>query len=447
VTDKVNAREVVLDMLMEVIEGDRYSHKVLSNTLKNHQQLDKQERAFITRLFIGTVKVYLRLDYIVDQFSTIPTHKMKPFIRCLLRQGVYQILYMEQVPVSAACNEAVKLAKKRNFTKLSGFVNAILRNIARNVNTINYPDSSKNPIEYLSISYSFPKWLVSKIVEQYGFHSAQAMLASSLKEKETTIRCNEKKLSAVKLKAVLQEEGITVEDGLYLDYAFRIKNYDYLEKLDSFKQGFYAVQDVSSMLVCEVAGITEASLVLDVCSAPGGKSMHAAQVARKVIARDISDYKIGLIEENIRRLGYTNVETNVWDATKPDDTMIRQTDIVIADLPCSGLGVIGKKPDIKYKLTSEQLNELVILQRRILEIVQNYVKEGGVLIFCTCTVNKDENLGNREWFLHNFDFEADSIYDALPESLRSSEAKEGYLQLLQGIHDTDGFFISKFKKK
>lgn len=446
-TDKANAREVVLDMLMEVIEGDRYSHKVLSNTLKNHQQLEKQERAFITRLFIGTVKLYLRLDYIIDQFSTIPTLKMKPLIRCILRQGVYQILYMEQVPVSAACNEAVKLAKKRNFTKLSGFVNAILRNIARSINTISYPDPSKSPIEYLSVSYSFPKWLASKFVEQYGFNTAEAMIASSLREKETTIRCNNKKLSAERLKAVLQEEGLTVEDGLYLDYAFKIKNYDYLEKLDSFKQGCYAVQDVSSMLVCEVAGITEASLVIDVCSAPGGKSMHAAQVARKVIARDISDYKVGLIEENIKRLGYTNIETNVWDAIKLDDNMVRQADIVIADLPCSGLGVIGKKPDIKYKLTSEQLNELVVLQRKILEVVQNYVKVGGVLIFCTCTVNYDENINNRDWFLENFDFEADSIYEALPEPLRSSEAKEGYLQLLQGIHDTDGFFISKLIKK
>ena len=446
-TDKVNARQLVLDMLMEVIEGDKYSHMVLANTLKKHQQLDKQERAFITRLFVGTVKLYLRLDYIIDQFSSLPVSKMKPVIRCILREGVYQILYMEQVPASAACNEAVKLVKKRGFTNLSGFVNGILRNIARNAQSINFPDPTKEAAEYFSVYYSFPKWLVEMLLAQYGFDNVRAMLAASLEERQTSIRCNESKVSASDLKTILQDEGITVEDSPYLNYAFKIKNYDYLEKLDSFKQGFYTVQDVSSMLACHLAGIKSSDLVLDVCAAPGGKTLHAAQIAAKVIARDVSEYKVGLIEENIKRLGFTNVAAEVWDATRFDEGLKEKADIVIADLPCSGIGVIGKKPDIKYKLTKKQLDELYLLQRRILEVVQNYVKPGGILMFSTCTVNQDENIRNREWFLNNFSFDAVSIYEELPASLKMDSAMEGYVQLIQGIHDTDGFFISKFRKK
>jgi 16S rRNA (cytosine967-C5)-methyltransferase len=447
VTEHVNAREVVLDMLLEVLEGDRYSHTVLSQALKAHQQLEKQERAFISRLFTGTVKVYLTLDYVIDRFSTLPAGKMKPFIRNLLRLSVYQLQYMDQVPASAVCNEAVKLAKQRGFTRLSGFVNGVLRNIARNTAGISYPDRQREPVSYLEIAYSVPRWLVARLLEQYGFDAAETMLLASLREKETTIRCNRHKIAPDQLKELLQKEGVTVEDSEYLDYAFKIKDYDYLEKLNSFQQGYFTVQDVSSMLVCEAAEIKEGAFVVDVCAAPGGKALHAAESAGKVSARDLTEYKTKLIEDSIRRLGFTNVETRVWDATVSDEELLRKADVVIADLPCSGLGVIGKKPDIKYKLTQNQHKELVELQRNILETVQAYVKEGGVLIFCTCTVDPEENRDNREWFLKNFDFQAESLVPCLPQELREETAKEGYLQLIQGIHNTDGFFISKYRRK
>ena len=201
------------------------------------------------------------------------------------------------------------------------------------------------------------------------------------------------------------------------------------------------------MLVCEVAGIRERDYVVDVCSAPGGKALHAALTAGKVSARDLTEYKVNLIQENINRLGVTNVEPKVWDATQSDTAILGQADVVIADLPCSGLGVLGKKSDIKYKLTQNQHKELVQLQRIILDKVQEYVKTGGILIFSTCTVNREENLDNRDWFLQNYDYGAVDFNSLLPEQLRCETAEEGYLQLIQGIHDTDGFFISKFRKK
>ncbi|HKL79651.1 MAG TPA: 16S rRNA (cytosine(967)-C(5))-methyltransferase RsmB [Mobilitalea sp.] len=445
--DKVNAREIVLDMLLEVIEGEKYSHTVLNQNLRHYQELEKQERAFISRLFTGTVKIYLTLDHVINQFASIPVRKMKPLIRNILRLSVYQLMFMDQVPESAVCNEAVKLAKKRGFVKLSGFINANLRNIIRGSATITYPDKEIKPREYLEIMYSVPLWLVSKLLEQYSFDTVEAMLAASLKEKEITIRCNQSKLTPVQLKELLISEGVTVEDSEYLDYAFKIRDYDYLEKMKSFNQGYFAIQDISSMLVCQVAKISENDFVVDVCAAPGGKALHAAEKAKRVSARDLTEYKIHLVEENINRLGICNIETKVWDATELDQEIIGQADIVICDLPCSGLGVLGKKSDIKYKLTQNQQKELVELQRTILGVAQNYVKPGGILIYSTCTVNKDENLDNRDWFLKQYEFDPENLDAFLPDSLQNTETKAGYLQLIQGVHNTDGFFLARMRRR
>ena len=200
------------------------------------------------------------------------------------------------------------------------------------------------------------------------------------------------------------------------------------------------------MLVGEVSGAREEDFVVDVCAAQGGKSLHIAEIAGRVSSRDISQLKTKLIEENILRMGICNIETKVWDATISDPNIINKADIVIADLPCSGLGVLGKKIDIKYKLTQNQQKELVELQRKILDVASEYVKPGGILIYSTCTVNRNENLDNMEWFLANHNFTADSLDSYLPELLHSDTTCIGYLQLLQGIHPTDGFFICRMRK-
>lgn len=446
-TDQRNTREIVLDMLLEVIEGDKFSHTVLGNTLKRYQGLERMERAFISRLFAGTVKQYLTLDFVINSVASLPVRKMKPFIRNLLRLSVYQILYMDLVPESAVCNEAVKLAKKRGFSKLSGFVNAVLRNIIREKDRIEFPGPGKDLTAYLSIRYSVPDWLVGQLIFQYGSEKTEAMLSASLKEKETTIRCNLTKTDPVRLKEILAGEGVTAEEHPYLKEAFILKDYDYLEKLEAFRQGLFTVQDVSSMLVCEAAGIGKKDFVVDVCAAPGGKALHAAERAMRVSARDLTDHKVKLMNDNIRRLGITNVETKVWDATVTDPTVLHQADVLIADLPCSGLGVLGKKYDIKYKLTQNQQKDLIELQRKILSAVSEYVKPGGILMYSTCTVNMEENLGNMGWFLNNYDFATESLDPYLPPVLYSKSTMQGYLQLLQGIHPTDGFFLCRLRKR
>lgn len=440
-------REIVLDILLQVIDGEEFSHRALGRVLKHNQGKPKQERAFISRLFTGTVKHYLTLDYIIEQFSSLPVRKMKPLIRNLLRLSVYQIIFMDNIPASAVCNEAVKLAKKRGFSKLSGFVNANLRNIARMKDDIKYPDKDVDIKKYLSVRYSTPIWLVDMLLNQYASEQVELMLEASLNEKEISIRCNRMKTTPNELKEMLVGEGVTVIEHPYLTEAFIIKDFDYLESVKAFTDGLFAIQDVSSMLVGEVYGDGDKDFVVDVCAAPGGKTLHVAQKAGKVSARDLTDYKIKLIEENIHRMGITNVETKVWDATVIDAEIINSADAVIADLPCSGLGVLGKKYDIKYKLTQNQQKELVELQRKILHVVSEYVKPGGILIYSTCTVNHDENINNMEWFLDNYNFTAESLDNYLPEVLHSETTRVGYLQLLQGIHPTDGFFICRMRKE
>lgn len=446
-TDKVNAREIVLDMLMETFAGDKLSHNVLSSTLKRYQYLGRQDRAFISRIFIGSIKRCLTLDYVIDQFASIKICKMKPLIANLLRLSVYQIIYMDSTPASAACNEAVKLARKRGFDKLAGFVNGILRTISRNLQLIQFPDREKDPIQYLKVTYSVPEWLVVQLMNQYDYEHVDKILSSSLHERETSIRCNLNRITPDKLKAVLIGEGVTVEESAFFSYAFIIKDYDYLDSLEAFRQGLFTVQDLSSMLVAQTAGIKEGDYIIDVCAAPGGKAIHAAEKAGLVSARDISEYKLDLIRQNVERLNASRIETMIWDATKTDSDSLNKADIVFADLPCSGLGIIGKKPDIKYKLTQNQQKELIELQRKILSTVVDYVKPGGILMYSTCTINIHENLDNRNWLLDNFDFIPESLDEFLPDKLRGNTTKEGYLQLLQGIHPCDGFFIAKFRKK
>lgn len=448
-TSKVNVRELSLEVLVKVLEDGEYSSAVIGQVLTVYQYLEKQERAFFTRLCEGTIERALELDYILNQFSKVKVKKMKPVIRNILRMGVYQLKYMEQVPDSAACNEAVKLAQRKGFHNLKGFVNGVLRNVGRNLDKIAYPAKEENPLLYLSVRYSMPEWIVTLWITQYGLEQTETMLKAVFAERPTTIRCNCDKISVEELKEILSKEQVTVEDGVYVDTALRISDYNYLNKLESFRDGLFTVQDESSMLVALAAGIKEGNQIVDVCAAPGGKSLHAAELLHgtgNVSARDLTEQKISKIQENKRRLGVGNLDAIVWDATVKDENMEGKADIVIADLPCSGLGVMGKKNDIKYKASPEGIEELAKLQRQILQVVSSYVKTGGTLIYSTCTVNQTENEENMHWIEKELGFTLESLDSFLPQSLHNSTTKKGYLQLLPGIHTTDGFFLARFRK-
>lgn len=448
-TKAVTERELVLAVLMEVTRENTYSHIALRNVLEKYQYLDKKERAFITRVSEGTLEHMIEMDYIINQFSKVKVNKMKPVIRNIIRSAVYQLKYMDSVPNSAVCNEAVKLAVKKGFGNLRGFVNGVLRNIARSLDTISYPDKS-NVKEYLGVRYSMPEWILDLWLKEYNKETIETMLQDFQAEKPTTIRCNLHKISVEDLIAKLEAENVKVTKHPYLSYALNISDYNYLGELESFQDGDFTVQDISSMLVSEVAAPKQGDYIIDVCAAPGGKSLHLADKldgSGHVEARDLTEYKVSLIQENIERTGMTNIEAIQKDATQMDVDSKEKADVVIADLPCSGLGVLGKKTDLKYKTSPEGIENLVWLQREMLKAVHTYVKPGGTLVYSTCTISKAENMGNVAWFLKEFpEFQLADIRENLCDELKDVVQEKGCMQFLPGLQKSDGFFIAKFQR-
>lgn len=432
-TDGVSTREIILDILLAVTRDGEYSHLALSGTLSKYQYLEKQERAFITKVTEGTLEQMIKIDYIINSFSNIRVSKMKPVIRCILRSAVYQICFLDGVPDSAACNEAVNLAGKRGFRNLKGFVNGVLRNIARKKEQIVYPDERKQPQEAVSVQYSLPLWLVEQWETEYGMDKTKAMAKALLEEKPTAVRINLNQITKEELIKQLKSEGVDVTESKELPYALFLSGYDYLNKLSGFQEGCFYVQDISSMKVAETAEPKEGDVVLDVCGAPGGKSIHIAQMLQgtgQVITRDLTPSKVAKIEENIARCRVENMRAECADARVPDESLREKADIVIADLPCSGLGVIGRKKDIKYKMTPEKEQELVALQREILSVVPAYVKSGGTLVYSTCTIHKAENEENVQWLLENHrELHLESMQQIFPDETGN-----------------DGFFIAKLRK-
>ena len=433
-TNGVSVRELVLDILMEVNEKEQYSHLVIRDVLNKYQYLEKQERAFLTRLAEGTIEHMLEMDFVINSFSKVKVNKMKPLIRNLLRMSVYQLKYMDAIPDAAVCNEAVKLAKKRGFGQLRGFVNGVLRNIARELSHLQYPDEKLEPVRFLEVTYSVPAWMVEQWIKSYGYPKAKDICTSFLQEKPITIRTNLTRTTPEELEQRLQEEGVEVKRIERLPYAFEISGFDYLQALQSFEDGLFYVQDVSSMMVAEIAAPKQGDYIIDVCAAPGGKSSHLAEKLNgtgMVESRDLTEYKVALMEENIERHGLQNMKAVQMDATAYDVASVEKADILICDLPCSGLGVMGKKTDIRYKMTPEKQADLVQLQRQMLDTVHTYVKKGGTLVYSTCTIHEDENAGNVEWFVEKYsEFE-----------LISSE------QIFPGEEYHDGFFIAKLVRK
>lgn len=438
-------REIILDILMEVLEKNKYSHLVLSQALSKYQYLEKADRSFIKRIVDGTLEYRLQIDFVINSYSKTKVNKMKPVIRTILRMAVYQILYLDRVPDSAACNEAVKLAEKRGFYGLKGFVNGVLRTISREKGTLVFSDDS--------IRYSMPQWLLDLWKESMEEDVLHRMLQAFLEKRELMARFHLSQTSEEEILTSLQAQGVEAVPAAEGSDVFRLIGVDYLEGLEVFQRGWIQIQDVSSSLAGDAAGIQKGDFVLDVCGAPGGKALHAADLLAgtgTVVVRDLSDYKVSLIEENIERSGFDNVQAQVWDALELDPEMVEKADVVIADLPCSGLGIIGRKPDIKYNASPEKLAEVAALQREILSVVWQYVKPGGTLVFSTCTINRAENEENRDWILKNLPFEPQDISGRLGESFEAfsgQSVKEGYIQLLPGIHPCDGFFISVMKRK
>ena len=449
----VNEREVVLDMLLSLREG-KLSHTILKDTLDSYLYLDKSSRGFITRLYEGTIEKRLYLDYIIDGYSKTPVKKMKPIIMLLLEMAVYQLFFMDRVPDSAAINEAVKLAKKRGLAGLSGFVNGVLRNIARNKENIALPDKNKDLIKYLEIKYSTPKAVVEHFINDYGSEKTEEILEAFEEKRPLVARATKNREELIKK---LDAEGVRVSTDTIFPESLKILELDSLSYLESFEEGDFVLQDESSQFIGKIVSLPKGARVLDLCAAPGGKSLLFAGMEEvdEIISCDITENKTELIEENVRRIGASKIKTKMNDASLCNPDFVDGFDLVICDLPCSGLGVMGRKRDIKYNVTEDKIRELAKIQRTILENAVRYVKKGGRLIYSTCTMTKAENEENFTFISEFKGFSAVDFSDKIRGYVDRykdgerlvNEAKKGFIRLIPGELGTDGFFVSEYMRE
>lgn len=467
-------REIVLDTLLALEKDGEYSHRLIRAVLDKYDYLEGRDKAFIKRLTEGTVERQTELDYYLEHVSTVPVRKMKPLIRCLLRMSAYQLLYMDAVPDSAVCNEAVKLAAKKGFRNLKGFVNGVLRNLSRQKDRISLPDAGREPVSFLSVKYSTPPWLVELWLSQYGWDVTETLLEGLMQVHPVSLRFSTGLSEQERENRVerLRQAGAQVTENPYLPYIYSVERTDNISMLPGFGEGDFTVQDVSSALAVEAAEIRSTDFVMDICAAPGGKSILAAEKADRVLARDVSREKTSVIEENIDRMRAKNIQVQVFDATGLDEEYLEKADVVLMDVPCSGLGVMGKKRDIKYHVTPEGLRSLAELQRRIVDSSWRYVRPGGTLIYSTCTIHSGENEAMVKYISRELPFEPVSLERVLPQKLweqkcgleerikkqremapqgqgvqLTEEEQAACIQLLPGYMECDGFFIARFRRK
>ena len=455
-------REVVLLALLSHEKDDTFSNVLVRRTLDACADLSASERAFIKRLLEGVIERKTELDARIGTYTGRSVSRLHPVVHQVLRMGLYQILYMDAVPDSAACNESVRLAKKHGPARLSGLVNGVLRNAARDV------QSGKVPLqEEKSLQYSMPEWLVDMWTDQLGAEETEQLLEAMLQIRPVTIRLrsglSEQERDAVRDR--LRSAGVEVEEGRWLADALRLRRTSDLRRLPGFAEGLWTVQDESSMLAVRAAGLRGFETVFDVCAAPGGKSFYAADLLRRggaqrsagetaggtapvgegtVYSFDLTRRKTDRIREGAGRLKLDNLRIAERDARRIRPGEEERADVLLCDLPCSGLGVMGKKRDIKYRASREGIQSLQALQREILAASVQCLRPGGTLLYSTCTISREENEDNVAWIVSELGLKPVDLAPFLPAGLPGIRGNR--LQLLPHIHGTDGFFIARFQK-
>lgn len=439
----MNARRLAFKTLYDIERNKNYSNISINKNFKDIDISD-QEKGLATELIYGVIENKYYLNYIIDKLSKIKSKKMSTYVKISLWLGIYQILFLDSIKDHAAVNESVALIKKYD-KKSSGFVNAILRNVIRNKENIMEIDK-KDIVEYLSIKYSYNQWLIRKWIEEFGQEFTEDLLEANSEKPNLYIRANTLKINRDELINKLREQEIDCSKVNGIDEAIMVKNLKNIENNKLFKEGYFTVQDISSMLVGKVANPKEEKLVLDVCSAPGGKTTHLGTIMKntgQVISRDIFDHKLKLINNTVKRLGLKNIKVENFDALNIDENSIDKFDYVICDVPCSGMGIIKRKPEIKFK-KEEEIKDLPIIQKKILNNASKYVKLGGNLIYSTCTIHDEENINIVKEFLNiNDNFELVPI-DEVNVDLDNQD--KGYIKIYPNIHGMDGFFIAKLKR-
>ncbi|MDU5109419.1 MAG: 16S rRNA (cytosine(967)-C(5))-methyltransferase RsmB [Clostridium sp.] len=438
----MNSRKLSRQIVQRVLEEGAYSNLVLSKEL-NRDDIDDKDKGLITEIVYGTLRRKRTLDVLIGNFVK-DIKLLDSTVLNILRVAIYQMYFLDKIPEYAACNEAVEEAKEISM-EASKLVNGILRNFIRDEKEIVVPG---NRIDELGYKFSFEPWMIRLFIKQYGEERTMKIMAGLNETPKVTVRVNESKGEYDEVFENLEEMGYKIEEGYACPEAIKIEGGKGVESNELFKEGLITVQDESAMLVAPLLEINKGEKILDLCAAPGGKTTHIAELldnTGEVLAFDLHENKLSLIEENAKRLGLTNIVCKTMDATKLNPDYISYGDKVLIDVPCSGLGIIRKKPEIKWNKTRQQLRDLVEIQRDIMENAWQYLKPGGILLYSTCTLNKEENEDNLKWFLSKHsDAEIEKLY--IGNNNNFIYNVDGSLTILPN-DSMDGFFMGKIKKK
>lgn len=438
-------RAQVIETLKKVFKDKSYSNIVINNDMKN---IDKKHLSLYRKSVLGVIENLIFIDWIINEVSSTKTKKMELEVLIVLRLAVYQLFFLDKSHENIVVNESVQYIKDKGNIRASKFINAVLRNILRSKTELEDRLNNLQFDEYLSVKYSYPKELVKKWKYQFGENKIEDALIANNVEAPLEIRVNTLKISKVDLIELFKQKNIKAHECKHAKKGIILENPYEIDKLDEYKNGFFSIQSESSMLAGQILNPKEGSFLIDMCAAPGGKSLNAAEIMNnkgKIISRDIYAGKLSLIDKEARRLSIDIVKTEEYDATKLDDNLIEKADYVIADVPCTGLGIIRRKPEIKYKNTSEDIKEISKIQFKVLENASKYLKHGGELVYSTCTTNLEENIEIIKEFLNkNKDYELCDISHLADEYFTT--AKEGYIEIYPHIHSMDGFFIAKIKR-
>lgn len=430
-------REAVFQILRRSIGMGAYSNIALQAL--SRQDLSRTDRAFATEIVYGTISRKRSLEHVISLYASIPVRKMSPQVHVLLLMGAFQILHMDRVPDSAACNTTVEMAKVHS-AKSSGFVNAVLRTIIRNRDNLKWPDSKDGWVEAMAIRHSYPDWMVQAWLDAFGPGMAEQLMAAGNSHPPLTVRTNSLRNSRDELIFLMEEDGVACGPGTVSEEAVVLRSPDGLTRLSAFTEGRFSVQDESAMLVGAVMDPQPGERILDTCCAPGGKTTHLAErMANKgsVTGWDLHGNKLGMVMESAERLGIDIIETREQDATRDVPEAWGQYDRVLVDAPCSGTGIIRRKPDIKWNRGPSDVSALVEIQKKILYNAGRYVKSGGVLVYSTCSMEGAENEGVCNWFLS----QAMGGYPVF-----NVEEDQPFHRLYPTCPETDGFFIARFRR-
>ncbi len=436
-------RGSAVKILNRVERADAYLDKLLEAELRS-EEINDLDKSLLTEIVNGVLRWQMKLDWVLNGFFHGNFTKAEVTVKNALRAALYQIMFLDKVPHHAAVNEAVEFVKRIRGEKAANLVNAVLRNIIRNIDGIHYPDVAIDAAQYLAVMYSHPVWVVRRWMNRFGFAETEKLLQANNERPSLSLRINTSKTTVENFLELLRNQNVIFERSKYLNNFVKTTNLSNISQTDLFRKGFFSVQDESAGLACQLLGIRQGDRVIDLCAAPGGKTNFIGEMLLgkgEVVAVDKYATRLNLVKSSCERLGITNVTIVAADSR---EFSTEPADKVLLDAPCSGLGVLSKKPDVKLKRDAEDIRDLVDLQRHLMEHAATLVKNGGVLVYSTCTMEPEENFGIIRTFLERHpEFDVDSAAQFVPLSLVSAD---GYVETFPHIHGTDGSFSIRLKK-